>query len=541
MAQTDDDIHMKEFNELPTEISISEGETSGYISTESKISRALIVTERYLRYWFRIFVSNFRRGLLFKTLILFSIISLLFILFHPSGSVQLQNVNYQYYSAINSIRSIKSKKDLLNVNIRNLLKYKRYESLPLTDKILNDDYTRYNITGYVSNLDLAKHLANHKPEKKKNENVQKGEMLSEGNYHEGYENMVSCDDLEYNSYIEYSNFTKILEDDLIEARRAIIKQGNKASSVVNPKDQQDKKEEDIINKKWFRFGASAVWLEKHQCFVVYSRVIYSQLDRRNHPKTSFLRGQTFDKNWREIKGKRIPYDDVTIPTDMINQIENLRNEFGETDCESIKKKNGKNAYDKCITNQANDRLKINKEIETVLSKYYVTYPIVFDLPFDTNGDFKGPEDPRVIKRSNSGFEEPIVLFNKHDDYEGKRRMYAFFPHRKNDPLVKFKSDTFGLRHNEKNWTPFFHKEYYRSKISRGYIHFIYQFMPFEVLKCNLNDGLCEKVFQASTLDLSSKNKHDGMRGGTQFVQLPAEIPEVKGKQIWVGFPKLHIK
>lgn len=98
-----------------------------------------------------------------------------------------------------------------------------------------------------------------------------------------------------------------------------------------------------------------------------------------------------------------------------------------------------------------------------------------------------------------------------------------------------------MRGSEKNWTPFFHpSDQAQSDISRGSIHFIYTFSPLDIIKCSLNDGFCEVVFDQETLVISKSNTFDGMRGGTQFVPLPPQIPVIQNKNIWVGFPKVHI-
>ncbi|CCF59044.1 hypothetical protein KAFR_0G00110 [Kazachstania africana CBS 2517] len=187
------------------------------------------------------------------------------------------------------------------------------------------------------------------------------------------------------------------------------------------------------------------------------------------------------------------------------------------------------------------KLKFQKRYDELLSRYYLTYPSIINVPFELGGFLKGPEDPHVILKKKKKYEEPIIIFNMHASEDGKRRIYAFHPHRKIDPLVKFSIEDRKVRHKEKNWAPFFsyHDESENSVFSRGFIHFIYTYAPLEILKCSLNDRICEMVFEASTIEASDKNKYGDMRGGTQFVKLPTDIPQVNGKQMWLGFPKSH--
>ncbi|EDO15575.1 hypothetical protein Kpol_487p8 [Vanderwaltozyma polyspora DSM 70294] len=481
---------------------------------------------------------------IFLTISLFSI--------HPNRDNIIEDAKFNYYSILNNLNKLEFKKDYPNVDLTNVMKFKKFTTLPISNDITDKKlYAKYNVTGYVSNLDFNsvynEYLKDNKNNGiKKNPNVEKGDFISEYDYHVGYENLVNCDSLKYTNHFEINNNSKILQDDLLNLRRNLLKKSIPYSKAIKSKDEDRWSEEDIINKRWFRFGGSAVWLEDQQCYVVYTRIIYSQRGERSYPKVSMLRGQAFDKDWNEIIGKKIPYNDVLIPNDMNQQINNLRKEFGEIDCNSIK---NKIAYDKCQAENTNNEIKIQERINAVLEKYYITYPTIFNIPADLNGDVKGQEDPRVILKQNSininlkQTDEPLVFFNQLDDVEGKRRMFAFWPHRKYDTLLKFKAKNFSLKKTEKNWTPFFSNNDLTAdiKISRGFIHFIYNFLPIEIIKCNLDDGLCELVFKASTLDLPKDAKYDGMRGGTQFVKLPSELPALKNKQIWVGFPKLHAK
>ena len=447
---------------------------------------------------------------------------------------------------------VNRKKDLLSVDLTSLINDASLARTPVTHKMINDEYTANILTGFVSNLDMAEHkkeLLKHKPKKEATptSNVPKEAHQNvidvkavEREGRKSYDSVVTCEDLSYNGTILHSTENKILGDDLVSIRREILKQGDWLTREVKDDRDKDKTEEEIINTQWYRFGGASVWIESEQCYLVYTRVIYSRRNSKSFPHISLVRAQAFDKDWNEINGKRIPYLDVELPANMERELAKLDIEMGMENCDRFSR--GSLELENCNVRRAKAAILNEKKKETMLSKYYITYPTILKIPFYAEDDLKGPEDPRVVVKQGDGFEEPVVMFNMYDFGEDKRRMFSFMPHRKMDPLVKFSIVRRDLRGSEKNWTPFFHpSDKAISKLSRGFIHFIYSFSPLDIIRCSLNDGVCEVVFDASALALSDSNSFDGMRGGTQFVKLPDSIPGVKDKNIWVGFPKLHIK
>ena len=450
------------------------------------------------------------------------------------------------------------KKDLLKVDLSAKINSASLARTPITQRMLNDDYMLNILTGFVSNLDLDEHKKellrqNHKNHalhnitddadanvaKEVHQNIIDVKAL-ERQGRKSYDSVVTCEDLSYNGTIMHSIDNPILSDDLLSIRREILKQGDWLTREVKDDRDKDKTEEEIIDTQWFRFGGASVWLESEQCYVVYSRVVYSRVKRKNHPHISLVRAQAFDKDWNEIIGKKIPYLDVDIPRNLQQELAQLDVEMGIENCDRFAQ--GSLELENCNVRRAKAVLLNEKKKDKILSKYYLTYPTILQIPFYADGDWKGPEDPRVTLRQGENFEEPLVLFNMYDHAEGKRRMFSFMPHRKIDPLVKFSILDRKQRNDEKNWSPFFHpSDRAVSKLSRGFIHFIYSFGPLDIMRCSLNDGVCEMVFDAKTLALSDSNSFGGMRGGTQFVKLPASLPGVRNKNMWVGFPKLHIK
>lgn len=451
----------------------------------------------------------------------------------PQGS--LLNVTSTKMPSWQNPQILSRKTDLLRADISQALKHQNEDLLPVNRRTVLQKFEEEDILGFVSNLDVEKVLARKAKAAKKND---------DSGFHEGltgkeYKDVITCSDLSYRSKIQHSTEKPLLKDDLSELRKVLMSNPGFLAKEITGEDEEEMSVPEIIQKKWFQFGSSALWLEKEQCYVVYSRVIYSSIHVRNRPHVSLVRAQAFNKDWVEIKGKRIPYVDVPNPEDMEAVMKEIDDAIGITDCSTLKSNNV--AYDACKVKNARNSLVAQKRKESILSKYYVTYPTILNIPFKTDGDWKGPEDPHAVLRKTGSMEEPVVLYNIDDDDLSRRIMVAYMPHRKIDPIVKLGVDGREQRSMEKNWTPFFHQEQGDSIMSRGFIHFIYSFSPLEILKCSLNDGICELVFDADTLKVSDANKFGGIRGGTQFVPLPSVLPRLKDEQIWIGFPKQHIE
>lgn len=432
-------------------------------------------------------------------------------------------------------QKVQRKTELLSADISKALKRKVWGLSPINRRVMEQKFQDEEVVAFASNLDVDKVLARKAKAAKKNE--KQGQSDKNLGFKD-YKNSITCADLAYRSVIQHSQEKTVLQDDLADLRRRLMTEPNFLSKEVTGEDEEDMSVPEIIEKKWYEFGSSAVWLESQECYVVYSRVIYSSNHIKNHPHLSLVRAQAFDRDWKELKGKKIPYVDVPAPKDMKAAMSQVDEELGISDC-SVHKSNHL-AYDACLVENTRNGLAAEKRRESILSKFYMTYPTILNIPFKTDGDWKGPEDPHVVLRKTENGEEPVVIYNIQDEDLDRRIMVAFLPHRKIDPMVKFSIGGREQRGLEKNWTPFFHRNVGESLMSRGFIHFIYSFSPLEILKCSLNDGLCNLVFEADTLKISEENKFGGIRGGTQFIALPDVLPQVDGEQMWIGFPKQHI-
>ncbi|SMN21007.1 similar to Naumovozyma dairenensis NDAI_0G00360 hypothetical protein [Maudiozyma saulgeensis] len=424
--------------------------------------------------------------------------------------------------------SIPSRPSFIKFNFEYL---KDVNKTPITRYMLEQKYSSKIIRGFVplSNTNPILNDYNSVPKNGKSKyqvpnlpiigNTKMKSMSKFHSFRMEYNQEVQCQKFLYNGIIEYSENKMILKDDIQLLRSQLLNKPNNwlAKELIDKRDRY-RSEKEILEKQWFRFGGSSVWLESEQCYVVFTRVVYSRLGRRNRPHVSLVRGQAFDKEWNEIIGKRIPYLDVN----RIPEFQNDKQDSIGLDLNS---------------NDSKSRI--------IMSRFYVTYPTVFDIPFGIDGDWNGPEDPHIILRKTNQTEEPILFLNMFDTVEGKRRMYSYMPHRRVDPLIKLTISDRILKHQEKNWSPFFHpSDAVANGISRGSIHFIYTFSPLDIIKCSLDNGSCEMIFNGTkpnnNNDLSS-TQFDGIRGGTQFIPLPIQIPSLQNKTILVGFPKLHIQ
>ncbi|CCD25026.1 uncharacterized protein NDAI_0E02100 [Naumovozyma dairenensis CBS 421] len=436
---------------------------------------------------------------------------------------------YVVTNYFNSNESLPTKNDLPNVDVSKQLRFQKLNKSPITEKVLHQYYENFDVEGVVTNLDLSKHYSkDHKRGKQQQQE------------HKSYQDL-SCNDLGYHANIGYSTDLIPIEDNLLKLRRQLLKNENKdyANFFRHEESEKNWSEEEIIEKHWSRFGPAPVWLESEQCFVSYSRVMYRHTDQKNQPLVSLIRAQAFDKEWNEIVGKRIPYSDVIIPSDVTKELEMLGDQFQEHACDKLK---DSSEYEQCITKHNKSLLENKRRKEKILNRYFQSYPSLIEVPFNIKAEgCKGPEDPHVVLKKTSKGEEPVIIFNMLDDTDKKRKMYAIMPHRKVDPIVTFRINGQEPKKVEKNWTPFFNDDSEGSGLSRGTIHFIYSFKPLEILKCSLTDGLCDIVFDKKFLDIGREDDFQDIHGGTQFIPLPNILPEVQDQKMWLGLPKIHLK
>lgn len=266
-------------------------------------------------------------------------------------------------------------------------------------------------------------------------------------------------------------------------------------------------------KKWFRFAGSSIWLPQFQCHYMVSRYLYSPNGVANHAFASFLYIQLFDSDWKELPS----HTTLDIP-------------FEQTEANSI--------------------FKIFKPKQKYANFRNSTYPQILPIPFDyklpieTKKYYYGPEDPRILLRSNPlGFDEPLIVFNMKGLKLTKRVMYSYLPFSNTLKLLKKRREPFA--NIEKNWTPF--KSVAQPSKTQTTVHFIYSMIPLEVLACDIDSGLCDILQKPAKHDF---NYVGGLRGGTQLVSLPlnetipseirAKLPIPKNRQVYIGWARTHL-
>lgn len=498
------------------------------ISRYVNSSRLLQLTRRYTQFFTKRIAGSTKKEMIYRICLITLVCTIITISTTSSGQQKGMQI---YYSNFHKLRPVSSIKDLNNVDISKMLRFKKWTSSPMTEETFNQKYETEELVAYAANLDL-KRLNKQNSKKGKVE-----DKFANMRHNQNYESLVTCNELRYNTSLESSVEKRIIDDDLIQMRRDILARKDQLSKAITSTRHKDLPESEIIEKYWTRFGAAPLWMEQEQCYVVYSRVSYSEHGHKVVSKISLIRAQAFDKDWNEIIGKRIPFNDVAIPKDIEAELKKLDEELGLNTCDHLI--DDPVALDDCIVDAAKNKLAAEKKKANILSKYYMTYPTILDIPFDSSKLMSGPEDPHVIMRKTTTVEEPIVFFNMQEK-ENHRQMYGFFPHRKNDPMIKFNLEGRKLNDVEKNWSPFFRQNIEFRTFSRGTIQFIYSYAPLEIMRCSLDDGQCKMVFEATTNGVQDSSKFGNMRGSSQYLPLPNVFPAVKDKQIWVGFPKVHL-
>ncbi|CCK70575.1 uncharacterized protein KNAG_0E03160 [Huiozyma naganishii CBS 8797] len=344
----------------------------------------------------------------------------------------------------------------------------------------------------------------------------------------------------YVNVLDYYIWDYNIDVDVLKVREAVLDRQSPLGTLLKQSDEKDWDDEKI-QKRWFAFGTVAVWLEREQVYLVYTRTFYSKQSIRNAPYISLIYGQAFDRNWKELQDFRVPYEDVDVPAEVEEKLVELQDKIEMNSCDD-KINEEKSVYDTCMKSAQKKNSKIEERIDKILDKYSVRYPSVMEIPFVIHDNWNGPEDPRIVLKKTRGHEEPVIVFNM--ESRVNRKFYAFQPHRKFNPMVQFDIENHDLRSVEKNWSAFFHEEDVSESNpdSPGSIHFVYSFEPLEILKCSLFDGMCNVTYKGTETGGERANKKfTAIRGGTQFVSLPAVLPGVANRNIWVAMAKTNVE
>ncbi|RCK54834.1 Beta-mannosyltransferase 2 [Candida viswanathii] len=296
-----------------------------------------------------------------------------------------------------------------------------------------------------------------------------------------------------------------------------------------------------ISEHWFQMVGNSVYLKEYGVHLMVSRIMYSPLGSKNEPLFSFAYAQIFNRNWEELKNVEL------IVPDNINE-----------------------------------------------STKMISYPGILSIPIhhdyrEVKDSYFGPEDPRVIVvRNSEGFEEPLIIYNafhrkitdveqtiegyKNVRYDYFRSMFMSYLwlvqlgkrniEETDDMEWRVYLKTKEIRvvdtpreSKEKNWTPMIsYMERQLHKFDR-FIYFVYKWSDLQVLKCSLDEGLCQVVYKLPPKPQKQKEGENievfdeevgALRGGTPMINIrDLNIPGVNkkllsDKEIWIGFPRAHL-
>lgn len=297
----------------------------------------------------------------------------------------------------------------------------------------------------------------------------------------------------------------------------------------------------IVDRFWYRFSGSSIWLDQYDMYFMISRIAYSPHGVKNQPVVSLTYGQLFDRNWNEVKNINllVPSNDPS--------------------------KNG-----------GHDSFRI------ISFPYFLPIPFWHDID-NTDGNYFGPEDPRLILvRNKQGYEEPLLIFNSYhrkfvhyDDDEDsimgqtvkfQRSMFMCWPwqyqmgklnvegtsnpeydNKVYNRVIELKVKLLADMKSQKNWTPFISED--STNKFDSYIYFVYRWANLDVLKCSLLGDVAGDCVFDYRLDetLVPQNKVGPLRGGTQLVNLRQVIPRSvyhrllpSHREIFIGFARTHL-
>lgn len=318
-----------------------------------------------------------------------------------------------------------------------------------------------------------------------------------------------CNSLQYERSLTYSQ-QSFLNADYTTLQAALA--SNEGFSQILAEANRKFKPKIPAEKQWHRFAGSSVWLPQYGLHFMVSRVMWSPSGIPNKAFASFLYAQLFDRNWEEVPEThlKVPYEEKV--TKSVINADGTKSEL---------------------------TLDTTKSFRNI--KFPSFLPISFDyhMHVDSGKYYWGPEDPRIIGRTNSqGEVEPIIVFNMKNHKLEKRVMHSYKPFSDDLQILKRRSGKFG--YIEKNWTPFFGRQCQ----NEDKINFVSSMDPLEVMACSLEDGICDPLYE--------NTKTPGpLRGGTQLMELPIDdqIPDhvrnlyklPDNRKVFVGWARTHLK
>ncbi|KAK6197385.1 uncharacterized protein RJT21DRAFT_123190 [Scheffersomyces amazonensis] len=290
----------------------------------------------------------------------------------------------------------------------------------------------------------------------------------------------------------------------------------------------------LLDKYFFKFVGTSVWLEQFGVHYMVSRVSYTHSTEKSKPNLSLFYAQIFDENWQELKDVELI---MPITIDNIPKFKNI---------------------------------------------HFPSYiPIPFHRRTHTAASY-GIEDPRLLlMKNNFGFDEPMIVYNAyHRDilsmeeaskgYDQRvslnlgiiRSIFFAFPFQFElgiPPVIDgFYNPTYdrelfskviildrtGRQGIQKNWTPFINPNERVNGVDT-HIYLIYRWAKLEIIKCELSSysskgkSSCKVVYKKDK-KLDPNADVGDFRGGTEMIHVNQYLPHLK-QDTWVGFPRVSIK
>lgn len=393
-----------------------------------------------------------------------------------------------------------------------LTKQQLIESFPLHKLILSGHFEPINLATYTDPYHfVASKTANHE--------FIKQDVCKAIKYGSGFE-------ISQQQFLP-SEFTKILW--ALSQVPEYAKHIQDAQQKFNPTIPRE--------KQWLRFGGSSVWLPYLNVHYMVSRILWTPDGIPNKAFVSFLYVQLFDENWHEL-----PPQSLKLP-------------FEEKISGSLLNTDG-SVTDHVLKTKVNFR---EMEFPSFL-------PIQVEVLYDTDNNqyYWGPEDPKVLARTNGlGFEEPIIFFNMKSVKLQKRVMHLYLPFSNEIRVLKKRNEAWA--NIEKHWTPFIATKRVRDKAkpktnsgdeentireSDDHVNFIYSFEPLQILTCGIDTGICD-FLQKPEKEEGLDESVSSLIGSTPLVRLPFSelIPDhVKGefelpanRQAYVGWGRTTLE
>ena len=327
----------------------------------------------------------------------------------------------------------------------------------------------------------------------------------------------------------------------------------------------------VVEKYWYRLAGSSVWLEEYGVHFMISRVLYSPKGIRNQPTISLTYAQLYDKDWNEMVNTRL-----VVPS----------NNMRKPDLE-----------ENIIPDPPSKKVQSSKSNRKDKNQFKVLdFPSFLPIPFwhdydNTVGKYYGPEDPRIILVNNKlGYQEPLIVFNAYhrklalfdDDLDDRllmkikfyRSMFICWPWqfqrgKENvdgmpDPeydehfynrVTELQIKNLPRQTTQKNWTPLVSEMERRTHSSGSFVYdthinFIYRWANLEMLRCNLESGVCGFTYRLNDR-LAPRSSVGPLRGGTQLININnlirSQLSEFNmetilpnNREIWLGFARAHL-